>query len=140
MRYNVHAHPFQAVPKEYHHGQFCARAHLLHFAQQFSRASGTVASGVAIATRGPLSVPQELRFLDPPALGQTMAHELGHLLGLYHTSEYDGVTHDALPDTIDNDDRYLMHPDGLGSVITPDQKAVMMNNPQIYHAPVGSAP
>jgi hypothetical protein len=36
---------------------------------------------------------------DLPAIVQTLAHELGHWLGLSHTSERDGETHDALTDT-----------------------------------------
>jgi len=32
-------------------------------------------------------------------LGQTMAHEGGHYLGLFHTTESNGTSHDPLPDT-----------------------------------------
>ena len=32
-------------------------------------------------------------------LGQTLCHELGHALGLFHTSEYDEVSHDIYDDT-----------------------------------------
>ena len=32
-------------------------------------------------------------------LGQTMAHEGAHFLGLFHTSEANGNSHDPLPDT-----------------------------------------
>ena len=94
---------------------------------------GTALSGVAVATRGPLSVEPANRFLDPPAIGQTIAHELGHLLGLEHTSEYDGVTHDAYSDTADNDTSYLMHADGTGAVISPQQQRTIMANPSIDH-------
>ncbi|MEE2785821.1 MAG: hypothetical protein VX589_00680 [Myxococcota bacterium] len=95
--------------------------------------AGTMVSGVAIATRGPLSVIPQNRFLDPPAIGQTIAHELGHLLGLAHTSEYDGTTHDGYDDTPENDNAYLMHADGTGLLISPQQVRTLMANPDIVH-------
>ena len=49
-------------------------------------------SGVAITTVGAI---------DRPALmGQVMAHEGAHFLGLFHTSEATGTAHDPLPDTV----------------------------------------
>ena len=52
---------------------------------------GTPHSGVALTMMG---------FRDSPnVLGQTMAHEGGHYLGLFHTSESGGTSHDPLPDT-----------------------------------------
>jgi hypothetical protein len=94
---------------------------------------GTVASGVAIATRGPLSVPPGQRFLDPPAIGQTLCHELGHALGMFHTSEYDEISHDAYDDTPENDNSYLMHADGTGSLISPEQARALLANPAVRH-------
>lgn len=52
--------------------------------------------------------------LDSTELGATMAHELGHYLGLFHISEADGTSHDPLSDTAecyDSDDT-----DGSGSL------------------------
>lgn len=52
---------------------------------------GTPHSGVALTMMG---------FRDSPTvLGYTMAHEGGHYLGLFHTSESSGSSHDPLPDT-----------------------------------------
>lgn len=94
---------------------------------------GTTASGVAIALRGPLSVSPANRFLDPPAIGQTIAHELGHALGLFHTSEYDLVTHDIYEDTPENDSAWLMHADGTGDQISPTQRQAIFANPIVQH-------
>ena len=38
-------------------------------------------------------------FLDVNGLASTVAHEVGHYLGLYHTSEASGTQHDPIPDT-----------------------------------------
>ena len=96
---------------------------------------GTVASGVAIALNGPLSVAPANRFLDPPAIGQTLAHELGHALGLFHTSEYDLVSHDVYADTPENDNGLLMHADGTGDVISLQQRDAILANPVVRHQP-----
>ena len=53
--------------------------------------AGSGASGVAV-TAAMLSS-------DPASVGRTMAHESGHYLGLFHTSERNGSTHDPIPDT-----------------------------------------
>jgi hypothetical protein len=52
---------------------------------------GTGASGIAIAT--------DMMAGDAPSLGRTLAHEIGHYLGLFHTSESNGVVLDTLDDT-----------------------------------------
>lgn len=54
---------------------------------------GTSGSGIAISTNMMLDAG------DPERLGRTLAHELGHVLGLFHTTELDGRVLDPLPDT-----------------------------------------
>jgi hypothetical protein len=52
---------------------------------------GTGGSGIAFAA--------SMMVDDPAAFGRTLAHELAHYLGLFHTSEQDGRVLDELDDT-----------------------------------------
>ncbi|MEZ4265123.1 MAG: hypothetical protein R3F39_02005 [Myxococcota bacterium] len=70
----------------------------------------------------------------PNALGLTMAHEVGHFLGLYHSSENPQAgIHDPIPDTAENDSTNLMYFMGgsLSGKISAQQSAVMRGNPWI---------
>jgi hypothetical protein len=72
-------------------------------------ANGLEILGIADGIPGRISLPNRLRSgvavtmayyqEDPESVGFTMAHEGGHFLGLFHTSERDGSQHDPLPDT-----------------------------------------
>jgi hypothetical protein len=57
--------------------------------------AGTNASGVAIG----VETARMGDSIDIGLLGLAATHEIGHFLGLFHTSEYDGSFHDYLADT-----------------------------------------
>jgi len=59
-------------------------------------ASGTSSSGVVINTFGGFT---RMSSGDLVMQGNTMAHEVGHYLGLYHTTEDNGVIFDPISDT-----------------------------------------
>jgi hypothetical protein len=80
------------------------------------------------------------------ALGRTLAHEIGHALGLFHTTEPNGLVFDALPDTpscplsrdangngaldaeecaADGGDNLMFSTSDAGDVLTPDQVALL---------------
>ncbi len=96
---------------------------------------GTRVSGVVFTTE----------YIDGTAFGaaftaQVMAHEIGHYLGLFHTTEQDQVTHDPLGDTpectsgpLDEcpDVNNLMFPFAgtANTQISADQAAVIAANP-----------
>ncbi|MGB0589671.1 MAG: matrixin family metalloprotease [Myxococcota bacterium] len=56
-------------------------------------------SGVAIAT---------FEISEDDHLGNVMAHEVGHYLGLFHSTEKDAIFHDTLQDTAESDGGNLM--------------------------------
>lgn len=80
---------------------------------------------LAVEPRGAIDVP--------------LAHEIGHALGLFHTSEvYAGQAaeqlHDQLPDTADEDSSLLMFVTRFGRGITPMQAEVLRRHPRVRHA------
>lgn len=110
---------------------------------------GTRHSGVAVSTLGaPAILPDDLA----RGLGRTMAHEAAHFLGLFHTTESDGL-YDPLSDTpecpkgndvdvngleasecINFDGQNLMFWDGnsSGAQLTDGQRLVLHRNPLIH--------
>ena len=69
-------------------------------------------------------------------VGFTMAHEVGHYLGLFHSSEipFAGL-HDPIADTANNDTSNLMFYEatGQGTTLTFDQGRVVRGNPWVRH-------
>jgi hypothetical protein len=78
---------------------------------------GTASSGlVALATSfGYLFPGYTSHESDQMYLSLTLAHEIGHYLGLYHPSERDGKTHDPLSDTPECGTSYDTDHDGYVS-------------------------
>lgn len=58
-------------------------------------------------------------------IGHLLAHELGHYLGLYHTSELIFAAEDAIDDTAPGDTSLLMHAGTQGTTITAEQAALL---------------
>lgn len=74
---------------------------------------GTAHSGVVISLLGGLST---LSKSDIELQGETMAHELGHYLGLFHTTERNGLIFDPISDTAECDsETYDINNDGYAS-------------------------
>jgi hypothetical protein len=55
-------------------------------------------NAAVLVSAGPFASPSD-GSLDEQGLAVTCAHEIGHYLGLYHTSERDGRQHDPIADT-----------------------------------------
>lgn len=82
--------------------------------------------------------------LDLAAMAVTLAHEIGHYLGLYHTSERDGLQHDPIADTPECDRGTTSCPDAgnimfwtggaARSKLTAGQAAVMRMHPLVQAA------
>lgn len=78
-------------------------------------------------------------FLDVEGMASTIGHEVGHYLGLYHTSESNGAQHDPIPDTPQCDggvcspefEKNIMSSGGGASrtVLTEGQAFVMKHHP-----------
>ena len=90
---------------------------------------GTARGGIAVALH--LDAGQE------DTLGQTIAHELAHYLGLFHTVEVANAAGNVLKDNLndtDNSTNNLLHwaVSTGSSELTPDQRFVLLGNPWLY--------
>ena len=82
--------------------------------------------------------------VDSDEMAVTCAHEIGHYLGLYHTSERDGGAHDPIADTPecgggddacpDGDNVMFWTGGGARHVLTAGQGAVMRRHPLVVAA------
>jgi hypothetical protein len=81
--------------------------------------AGAASAGVLVAVDPHLD---ESGAVDVLVMAETIAHELGHQLGLFHTSEADGRSHDPLGDTDECD--ASRDDDGDGDVSAEECAAV----------------
>jgi hypothetical protein len=72
---------------------------------------GTASSGVTVAVGALWVEANDAPDLD--RMGQVVTHELGHQLGLWHTSEREGTRHDLLADTPECADTYDVDENGF---------------------------
>jgi len=86
-------------------------------------AHGTASSGTVVAL-SPLC-----GILTPKDLGRLLAHELAHLLGLFHNEESDG-TQDTIADT-PMGPQNLMYWSPTAIELTPGQRFVLLRNPTL---------
>jgi hypothetical protein len=68
------------------------------------------------------------------SLGQLLAHELGHYLGLYHSVESDGSV-DQLDDTDANNLMYYMSSLTTSAGLSPTQAAIALRHPLVDDCP-----
>jgi len=86
---------------------------------------------------GPSAAPMNtgvLVSLSGAELDRTIAHEMGHYLGLWHTYEASiSSIKDPLPDTPLAGTRNLMSPTPTDTELSPEQAVVLLAHPLVYH-------
>lgn len=92
---------------------------------------GTAGSGIAISL-GPINAGGSTS--DGIDLGRVMAHELGHFLGLFHTTEQDGSSIEPLDDTPECPASHDTNGDG---VVSPSECSGFGADNLMFWAPVG---
>jgi hypothetical protein len=86
---------------------------------------GTAHSGVAVSM-------ETLCFGGTPVFASTIAHEVGHSIGLFHNIEMDATLHDPLTDTMADGKNNLMYwLEDSGEHISTQQGQVMRNDVKV---------
>jgi hypothetical protein len=110
---------------------------------------GTSSSGVLVSMADYLAYTGENEEYGLSSTSEAMGHEIGHYLGLFHTSEKSGLLHDPLGDTpecVDQDDDGLVSAQECaelgannlmfwvvtgGTLLSGEQSTVLRSNPQL---------